>query len=51
MFSSSAPILRRSSPEGRGLRRMGRRLNDDRALACQDENLKCSVNFTERSLH
>ena len=44
MFSSTAPILRRSSPEGRGLRRMGRRLNDGRASACQNENLKCSVN-------
>ena len=44
MFSSSAPILRWSSPEGRGLRRMGRRLNDAFTSACQDENLKCSVN-------
>ena len=44
MFSSTAPILRRSSPEGRGLRRMGRRLNDAFTSPCLDENLKCSVN-------
>ena len=44
MFSSTAPILRRSSPEERGLRRMGRRLNDALISACQDENLKCSAN-------
>ena len=44
MFSSTAPILRRSSPEGRGLRRMGCGLNGGPASACQDENLKCSVN-------
>ena len=44
MFSSTAPILRWSSPEGRDQRRMGRRLNDAFTSACLDENLKCSVN-------
>ena len=44
MFSSTAPILRWSSPEGRGLRRMGRLLNDAFTSACKDENLKLSVN-------
>ena len=44
MFSSSAPILRWSSPEGRGQRRIGRRLNDGHTSSCLDENLKCSVN-------
>jgi len=44
MFSSTAPILHWSSPEGRGLRRMGRRLNDGLIPPCLDENLKCSVN-------
>lgn len=44
MFSSSAPILRWSSPEGRGQRRIGRRLNDGHTSPCLDENLKCSVN-------
>lgn len=44
MFSSSTPILRRSIPEGRGLRRIGRGLNDGRVSACRDENLKCPVN-------
>ena len=44
MFSSTAPILRRSSPKGRGLSRMGRRLNDSLIPPCLDENLKCSVN-------
>ena len=51
MFSSTAPILSRSSPEGRGLRRMGRRLNDAFTSACQDENLKCSVNCCIVYLH
>ena len=44
MFSSSDPILRRSSTEGRGRCRIGRRLNDGHTSACLDENLKCSVN-------
>ena len=44
MFSSTAPILRWSSPEGRGRRRMGRRLNDGLIPPCLDENLKCSLN-------
>ena len=44
MFSSTAPILRRSSPKEPGLRRMGRRLNDGLIPPCLDENLKCSVN-------
>ena len=44
MFSSSAPILRWSSPKGRDQRRIGRRLNDGHTSPCLDENLKCSVN-------
>ena len=44
MFSSSAPILHRSSTEGRGRCRIGRRLNDGHTSPCLDENLKCSVN-------
>ena len=40
MFLSTAPILRWSSPEGRGLRRMGRRLNDAFTSACLDEKLE-----------
>ena len=39
MFSSTAPILR-----WRGLRRMGRRLNDGLIPPCLDENLKCPGN-------
>ena len=44
MFSSTASILRRSSSEGRGLRKMGRQLNDAFTSPCLDENMKCSVN-------
>ena len=44
MFSSSAPIQRWASPEGRGQRWIGRRLNDGHTSPCLNENLKCSVN-------
>ena len=42
MFASSAPILRWSSPEGRGQRTIGRRLNDGHTSPWLDENLKCA---------
>ena len=51
MFSSSAPILCWSSPEGRGQCRIGRRLNDGHTSPCLDENLKCSVNCCIVRLH
>lgn len=44
MFSSTAPILRWSSPKGEAKRRMGRRQENCLISACQDERLKCSVN-------
>ncbi|MBQ2814006.1 MAG: transposase [Akkermansia sp.] len=44
VFSSSTPIQRWASPEGRGLRWFGRRLNDGLTSPCLDENLKSSVN-------